>query len=216
MSYQPKVYREQGGDKTVVATGGEIEVQSGATLDLQSGAVVIGNLAAAAVDVAADSIQIVDASASNALKTESIADLVSAMAGTGLQSTAGVLATNEPVGAATFSIGAEGSDIRVVSVQLKTAAGVDIAHRGAVQAYLANDANGDAIASATPSGGVIAGTDGLMLPSGGDSKKIFGLVSESDGDIDVSIEDTAGSTYYLALVLPNGKLAVSGAIVFTT
>lgn len=29
MTYQPKVYREQGGDKLVVASGGEIDVKSG-------------------------------------------------------------------------------------------------------------------------------------------------------------------------------------------
>lgn len=40
MTYQPKVYREQGGDKLVVASGGEIEVQSGGTLDLQAGSTV--------------------------------------------------------------------------------------------------------------------------------------------------------------------------------
>ncbi|HYE20972.1 MAG TPA: hypothetical protein VEA69_21175 [Tepidisphaeraceae bacterium] len=37
MSYQPKVYREQGGDKMIVASGGEIEVKSGGTLDVQAG-----------------------------------------------------------------------------------------------------------------------------------------------------------------------------------
>jgi hypothetical protein len=34
------IYKEQGGNKQVVATGGEIELQSGGTLDIQSGAVV--------------------------------------------------------------------------------------------------------------------------------------------------------------------------------
>lgn len=40
MSYQPKNYREQGGDKQVVASGGEIEMRSGSTLDLQSGTIL--------------------------------------------------------------------------------------------------------------------------------------------------------------------------------
>src|SRR3990167_1595510 len=35
MSYQPKVYREQGGDKIIIASSGELEIQSGGTLDLQ-------------------------------------------------------------------------------------------------------------------------------------------------------------------------------------
>lgn len=37
MSYTPKIYREQGAEKMVVASGGEIEVQSGGTLDIESG-----------------------------------------------------------------------------------------------------------------------------------------------------------------------------------
>jgi hypothetical protein len=180
MSYQPKVYREQGAERMVVASGGSFDIESGGEIDIESG---------------------------GSLK----------IAGTAVTAKAGEInALTGAAAAATFSIGAEANDIRVVSVQLKDGAGVDLAARGAVQAYLSNDANGDAIASATPSGAVAAGTDGLLLPSGGDSKKIFGLVSEADGDIDVSITDTAGSTYYLALILPNGKLAVSGAIAFTT
>ena len=51
----------------------------------------LNDLAAAAVDVAADSVAIVDANDSNASRKESIADLVTAMAGTGLTATAGTL-----------------------------------------------------------------------------------------------------------------------------
>jgi cytoskeletal protein CcmA (bactofilin family) len=42
--YVGKVYREQGGDKIVVLSGGEIEVRSGATLDIQAGATVEGGI----------------------------------------------------------------------------------------------------------------------------------------------------------------------------
>ena len=51
------------------------------------------DLSAAAVDVAADSIAIVDANDSNATRKESIADLVTAMAGAGLSAAGGVLST---------------------------------------------------------------------------------------------------------------------------
>ena len=50
-------------------------------------------LPGAAVNVAADSIAIVDADDTNISKKESIADLVAAMAGAGLKATAGVLST---------------------------------------------------------------------------------------------------------------------------
>lgn len=74
-----------------VATG-----LAGVGLSAASGvmALDLNELGAAAVNVAADSIAIVDANDSNASKKESIADLVSAMAGAGLTATAGVLSTD--------------------------------------------------------------------------------------------------------------------------
>ena len=53
----------------------------------------LNELGAGAVDVAADSIAIVDANDGNASKKESIADLVAAIAGSGLTAAAGVLST---------------------------------------------------------------------------------------------------------------------------
>ena len=38
MTYQPKVYRKQGGDEIVVASGGKLTVESGGELELQAGA----------------------------------------------------------------------------------------------------------------------------------------------------------------------------------
>ena len=37
MSYNAKVYREQGGEKMVIASGGEITVESGGSVDIESG-----------------------------------------------------------------------------------------------------------------------------------------------------------------------------------
>jgi len=54
-------------------------------------AVDLNELSAAAVDVANDSIAIIDANDSNGSKKESIADLVTGMAGSGLSATSGVL-----------------------------------------------------------------------------------------------------------------------------
>lgn len=44
--------------------------------------------------------------------------------------------------------------------------------------------------------------------------KAFHLVSESDGDIDINIGEDGVDTWYLVLVMPNGRLVVSGAITF--
>lgn len=39
-TYQPKTYRKQGGDETVIASGGKITVESGGTLDMESGSIL--------------------------------------------------------------------------------------------------------------------------------------------------------------------------------
>ena len=62
----------------------------------------LNELAAADINVANDSIAIIDADDSNASKKESIADLVTAMAGAGLSATDGVLSTDAAVVSAAF------------------------------------------------------------------------------------------------------------------
>ena len=63
----------------------------GMTVNANDIALNLNDLAAASVDVANDSIAIIDANDSNGSKKESVADLVTAMAGSGLAASAGVL-----------------------------------------------------------------------------------------------------------------------------
>jgi hypothetical protein len=112
---------------------------------------------------------------------------------------------------ATFAVGTEAANAINVAIQLKDASGVDLARRCALPWYLSGDANGDAIASA-PGSGIAIGTDGLLLEW---TANVSGLViSEADGDIDVTLSESSTGTWYLVLVLPGGNLAVSGAITF--
>lgn len=113
-----------------------------------------------------------------------------------------------------FTVGTQAGDVINVALQLNDANGVALAVRGALYAYLSDDANGDSIAATAPDGGVAIGADGLAIPLVAD--KAFLLVSEADGDIDLDIEESGADTWYLVVVLPNGKLAVSGAITFAT
>jgi hypothetical protein len=53
MTYQPKVYRKQGGDEIVVASGGKITIESGGELELQSGSTLdLGDGLSAPGDIA--------------------------------------------------------------------------------------------------------------------------------------------------------------------
>lgn len=111
-----------------------------------------------------------------------------------------------------FVIGAEAGNVINVGLQLNDAAGTALATRASVLFYMSDDANGDSIAAAAADGGIAIGTDGLMIEW---TANLAGLlVSEADGDIDINITESSADTWYLIVVLPNGKLTASGAITF--
>jgi hypothetical protein len=117
----------------------------------------------------------------------------------------------QAISRAAFTIGAEASNVINVGIQLKN--GVkDLDYRGALYAYLSSDAEGDDVVGTAPTT-VAIGTDGVCIPLV--TGKAFMLISESDGDIDLNITLSSGAaTYYLILLLPNGKTVASGAITF--
>lgn len=112
---------------------------------------------------------------------------------------------------ATITVAAEGSNSIAVSIQLTDMNGNELRERRTLFAYLSADANGDAIYGTTLGGTVGIGTDGLAIELV--SKKCWLLTSESDGDIDMVFGDTDNeAAAYLVLVMPDGRLVVSGAI----
>jgi len=119
-------------------TGGSVSLGGSVTVDID-----LNELTAAAVDVANDSIAIVDANDSNASKKESIADLVTAMAGDGLAASSGVLA---------------------MDLNELTAAAVDVAN-DSIAIIDANDSNGSRKESVADLVTAMAG-DGLGASSG--------------------------------------------------
>lgn len=116
------------------------------------------------------------------------------------------------LGTPVITVGAEAANVINVAVQMKDAAGEDLAVRGSVMAYLSDDVNGDSVAGTAPDT-VAIGTDGLAIPLV--AGKAFQLVSEADGDIDLDITEDGADTWYLILVLPDGRLVASDAITFS-
>lgn len=111
-----------------------------------------------------------------------------------------------------FTVGTEAANAINVAIQLYDRDnGNEVDERVGLAWYLASNATGDAIATAT-TGGIAIGTDGLLLEW---TNNVSGwVVSEVDGDIDVTITDSGTPTMYLVLVAPDGKVYVSGAITF--
>jgi len=135
------------------------------------------------------------------------------IAGTAIAATAAELnVLDAAVAAAVFTVGSEAGNVINVAVQLNDANGVAMAVRSALPFYMSDDANGDSLAAAAADGGIAIGTDGVLIEW---TANLAGLaISEADGDIDIDITESGADTWYLVLVLPNGKLAVSGAITF--
>jgi hypothetical protein len=196
----------------ITATAAEINAIAGgglsaAELGFLNGATAGTVVASKAVVVGADKNIDTIAIADGGLK-------LGAGAGTAVTATAAEL--NKLDGAplaATFAIGADAGGTISVGIQLQDGNAADLAVRGSVFAYLSNDANGDAIATTAPDGGWAIGTDGLLIPVV--AGKAAQLVSEADGDIDITITESGTATWYLILVLPNGKLVASTAIALT-
>lgn len=75
MSYEPKVYREQGGERQVIASGGSLDVESGGEIDIESG----GALKIAGVQVTATAAQLNAATlAASATRTATAAGSITA------------------------------------------------------------------------------------------------------------------------------------------
>jgi len=121
---------------------------------------------------------------------------------------------DDQVADASFSIGTESADVITVSVQLLNAAATAVSAPAAVLGYLASDALAMERYTITNTGDIASGTDGFVVELVDNS--VFLGVSESDGDLDIAISASGTPSMYLALVLPNGALATSGAITFSS
>lgn len=114
------------------------------------------------------------------------------------------------VAGASITVGAENTNVRAISIQLKDGQGNDLATRAAVQIGVFADANASAFVGTGGSTGIAIGTDGALLPIV--AKKLFLAVSEADGDIDLTWTDTGTEVAYLGVILPNGKIIMSAAL----
>ena len=108
----------------------------------------------------------------------------------------------------TFTIAAAGATV-LVALQLKDYAGNALTAKNAVTVYCSSDTKGDTLVALTTLVDATHGFSNILLAT-----KIFHLVTEDTGIVDVTLDGTAAMTVYMNVILPNGKIVTSGAIVF--
>lgn len=135
-------------------------------------------------------------------------------AGTALTATANELNALDgaATGAPTFTPAAEVGNMIDVAVQLKDADAVNLAVRTGLYGYLSDNADGSTLTGTAADGGIAAGAAGIVDQQ--TAGKSFYAVTNAAGLVNIRITHSLAKTYYGVLVLPNGKLAVSGAITF--
>jgi hypothetical protein len=111
-----------------------------------------------------------------------------------------------------FTIPAEDSNTITVAVAVTGAvSGTSLGVGVALPFYVSSDTAGQVLEAGTDLA-LTAGTDGLVILSGGDSKVYGHLVTETTGEMDFVVTDTGTDTYYLNVILPNGRIVTSSAI----
>jgi hypothetical protein len=111
---------------------------------------------------------------------------------------------------ATITVGAENTDVRAITIQLKDALGRDIDYVAEVELVLFLDAARTAYVVTGGSTGLAIGTDGALSTIV--AKKVFRATSEADGDIDLTWTDTGTEAAYLGVKLPSGRYVMSSAL----
>ncbi len=97
------------------------------------------------------------------------------------------------------------------AIQLQGENGQDLAGVGAVAFYLSKNSDGSTLcADSTDTTEIAIATDGLLVENVTD---VAGwLISESDGDIGLTVTVASGKVAYLVLIMPDGRLVISDAM----
>lgn len=111
---------------------------------------------------------------------------------------------------ATITVGAEASDVRAITIQLKNGYGRNINFAAEVDVAVLLNAAGTDYAATGGSTGIAIGASGKLQQI--IAKKRFKARSTTAGVIALTWTDTGTEAAYLGVMLPNGKQVVSSAL----
>ena len=114
----------------------------------------------------------------------------------------------------TYTVGAAHGTTVNVAAQFVDDEGDNISHSIAIWMYLADDTSGLVFTAAGPDGANAINTDGAAVEVIAD--QLYLVNTEADGQFDFDVIHSGGAVnWYMAIIMPNGRLAVSGKIEIT-
>jgi hypothetical protein len=111
---------------------------------------------------------------------------------------------------ATITVGAESTDVRAITIQLKNGYGRNINFAAEVDIAVLLNAAGTDYAATGGSTGIAIGASGKLQQI--IAKKRFKARSTTAGVIALTWTDTGTEAAYLGVILPNGKQVISSAL----
>lgn len=117
------------------------------------------------------------------------------------------------VAAAAITVGAEVSNARAISIQLKNGYGRNIKFAGEVELVVLLDAAGADYVATGGSTGIAIGAQGKLQQS--IAKKRFWARSNTSGVIALTWTDTGTEAAYLGVILPTGEQVISAPLTNT-
>lgn len=114
---------------------------------------------------------------------------------------------------ATITVGAENTNVRAISIQLKNANGDNVNEITEVDVLALLDANGAAYAATGGSTGLADGGAGTLLAVV--AKKLFKARSDATGLIELTWTDTGTEVAYPAVKLASGRTVIGAAMTNT-
>lgn len=121
-----------------------------------------------------------------------------------------VRAQSSIVADASITVGAEASDVRAITIQLKNGYGRAINFAAEVELVVLLNAAGSDFAATGGSTGIAIGASGKLQSIV--AKKRLRAISNTAGVIALTWTDTGTEVAYLAVQLPNGKRVISAAL----
>ena len=113
---------------------------------------------------------------------------------------------NEQVLDVSFTITDNATETIDLAIQFKDIAGNDIDHPVGAMVYITTDAYGQTLATnSTDISEIAIKTDGTILFEPSTNVMAY-CVSESDGDLGLTITILTGKTVYVNVVMPNGEV----------